>query len=218
MKPSFVFLVLLCSIFRVVASEPFQLSLTPDVQWHDRSTDIAGVRIGVWADNDSFSGLDLNIAQQTYQDWSGVGFAVYNQIDGEGRGVLLAPFGINDVKEHFTGWTASTFYNRVDGSIHGWQTALVAYSGNGGKGLQSAAIAIADGDLAGVQFGAVYSHCSGEFNGLQTGLVNYSDEMNGLQLGFVNITRYMGSGVQIGLVNVIQNSPVPFLPIVNAKF
>ena len=52
--------------------------------------------------------------------------------------------------------------------------------------------------------------------GLQLALVNFIDAMSGLQLGIVNVAQ--DSAFQIGLVNIIKNSPVKFMPIINCRF
>lgn len=54
--------------------------------------------------------------------------------------------------------------------------------------------------------------------GLQWGLVNYAGNMSGFQLGFVNYAKKM-KGLQIGLVNIIkQGGQFPVFPIVNWSF
>ena len=52
--------------------------------------------------------------------------------------------------------------------------------------------------------------------GLQLALVNFIDAMSGVQLGIVNVAG--DSAFQIGLVNIIKNSPVKFMPIINCRF
>jgi hypothetical protein len=55
-------------------------------------------------------------------------------------------------------------------------------------------------------------------SGLQIGLYNRAASSgSGFQIGVVN---YAGSfrGVQIGLVNIIEDNRIPFLPIFNASF
>ncbi len=52
--------------------------------------------------------------------------------------------------------------------------------------------------------------------GLQFSLVNFSVKVAGLQLGIVNVAD--DEAFQLGLVNIIRNSPMPCLPIVNAFF
>lgn len=54
--------------------------------------------------------------------------------------------------------------------------------------------------------------------GLQWGFVNYAGDMSGLQFGFVNYSKKM-KGLQIGLVNIIkQGGQFPVFPIVNWSF
>lgn len=53
-------------------------------------------------------------------------------------------------------------------------------------------------------------------SGLQFAIINIADSMAGLQLGIVNIADT--ESFQIGLINVIKDSPIPFLPIINARF
>ena len=52
--------------------------------------------------------------------------------------------------------------------------------------------------------------------GLQLALVNFINAMSGVQLGIVNVAE--DSAFQIGLVNIIKNSPVKFMPIINCRF
>ena len=44
-----------------------------------------------------------------------------------------------------------------------------------------------------------------------------ADEVEGFQLGLVNYTRRM-RGIQVGVVNIIRDSPLFFWPITNAYF
>lgn len=52
--------------------------------------------------------------------------------------------------------------------------------------------------------------------GLQFSLVNFSVKVAGLQLGIVNVAD--DEAFQLGLVNIIRNSSVPCLPILNVRF
>ena len=54
-------------------------------------------------------------------------------------------------------------------------------------------------------------------SGLQVALINSTIEMTGVQVGLINITDFM-IGFQIGIVNIIRESIVPFFPIVNFCF
>ena len=53
-------------------------------------------------------------------------------------------------------------------------------------------------------------------SGLQLALVNFIDKFAGLQLGVFNYAK--NEAFQIGLVNIIENSPVKFLPFINCRF
>ena len=52
--------------------------------------------------------------------------------------------------------------------------------------------------------------------GLQLALCNFINRFAGLQLGIFNYAKE--EAFQIGLINIIENSPVKFLPIINCRF
>jgi len=55
--------------------------------------------------------------------------------------------------------------------------------------------------------------------GLDAGFENFATEMNGIQVALAgNVAIGRMTGIQLGLVNIIKESPVPFLPIINAQF
>ena len=70
-------------------------------------------------------------------------------------------------------------------------------------------------DVAGIQCSLIGT-MSKAVAGLQFALLNITDRMAGLQLGIVNIAEEQS--FQLGLVNVIKNSPLPFFPIINFRF
>ncbi len=206
------------ALFRsATAAEPIQLSIMPGLAWHNPQKDISGFRLGIWSESASFKGLDLNLGQQTRGDWSGLGFAFYNQVDGDMRGLQFAPFGMNYTRGDAYGWSSASFYSRIDGEMNGWQSAIFSYSMKGVNGLQSGLVSISGDTHNGVQLGWLFAENQGQLNGLQVGLINRSQSVSGLQLGLVNLTQNM-NGFQVGLINVIENSPLPFFPFVNAKF
>lgn len=53
--------------------------------------------------------------------------------------------------------------------------------------------------------------------GLDIALVNTALEHRGIQIGLVNYTEFL-TGFQIGLVNIVTKSTVPFFPIINFCF
>ena len=52
--------------------------------------------------------------------------------------------------------------------------------------------------------------------GIQFSIVNNAKKVYGLQLGLINLSE--DAAFQIGLINYIKNSKVPFLPIINICF
>ena len=85
-------------------------------------------------------------------------------------------------------------------------------------GLQIAGLfnAVGESDCT-VQIAAASNYCSGDFGGVQVGLVNVVEKGRGLQVGLVNRANIL-YGVQIGLANFIDASTVRFFPVVNCAF
>ena len=59
------------SVSAVMASEPFQLSLTPDVAIHDRNERIEGFSLSVWGENPQ-SAFALGLVNGSTGDSSGL--------------------------------------------------------------------------------------------------------------------------------------------------
>lgn len=85
-------------------------------------------------------------------------------------------------------------------------------------GLQIAVLfnVVGESDCA-VQIAPGCNYCSGDFGGVQIGLVNVTEKGRGLQLGLINRANIL-YGVQIGLANFIDASSVPLFPVVNCAF
>ena len=84
--------------------------------------------------------------------------------------------------------------------VAGAELAVLAAMTSGIYGLQSAGLFVTADRVEGVQFS----------------IVNNAKMVYGLQLGLVNLSE--DAAFQIGLVNYIKNSKVPFLPILNVCF
>jgi hypothetical protein len=83
-------------------------------------------------------------------------------------------------------------------------------------GVEGAAAACATDNIKGVQL-APACCWSQAVTGFQASVVNYAKKMSGgLQLGGVNYAN--GAVVQIGAVNIIPDSKIPVLPLINIKF
>lgn len=136
-------------------------------------------------------------------------------------GCVLATGAFADSKPFQLSLTPDTAMHPRDTSIEG--VSLGVWNENPGKQWQLGFINGSTGDSAGVQWfvllPTIYNYAE-TFTGAQIGLVNYADDVTGLQWGAVNIAKEMtglqlglvnwaesaDSGVQIGLVNVIEDN------------
>jgi len=212
MKKFVATLVLLAAGAVFADTTPVMVSLVTPVQVPTSDYDVAGLRLSlVFGDCRNFKGLDLGIA---------------NRAEGEFLGV-----GIGGA-------------NIADGLLYGGQIGLVNWNGNGSrdwatvsKGGQIGIVNYAN-SFCGLQNGVI-DYNDGLFTGLQSGLINITQDLygcqcgfyvflaaniangsvRGCQLGIVNYAEEMEKGLQVGLVNIISRGGwAPVLPFVNGKF
>lgn len=115
--------------------------------------------------------------------------------------------------------------------LHGIQLAAVNFWGDEIRGAQLGAVNVGAKDFAGIQLGLINSN-EGRFagaqvallnitpsldRGLQLGVANFGGEAVGLQIGVFNHAQTL-RGAQIGLLNHVEESDVPFLPLVRVAF
>ncbi len=109
---------------------------------------------------------------------------------------------VQEGKRYINGMSMELFYSGADG-LNGFQCVLLGPANvrETANGMQaSLPVSIA-----------------GEMNGFQFSLVNVSKgETNGFQLGLVNYSKK--SGTQLGLINVIKDGYIPFIPIFNVSY
>jgi len=83
------------------------------------------------------------------------------------------------------------------------------------SGVEISAFASINGEMNGFQASPVFNSAK-ELKGLQFSIVNLVEKAWGLQLGLVNCAK--SGSFQIGLINYIEDSPIPVLPIINCRF
>ena len=98
---------------------------------------------------------------------------------------------------------------------NGWLINLVSVTYGDGLGLHTSGVNYLSGDFNGLQIGLINWTDSGD--AFQVGLFNGAYDVKGLQLGLINVTDKM-LGVQIGLLNFISYSDLSFFPILNGWF
>ena len=82
-------------------------------------------------------------------------------------------------------------------------------------GFEIGILGASSDEVSGFQWG-VLAAISKKINGLALGLFTMTDVGNGVQIGVVNVAKERG--VQIGLLNFIEDSSLSFFPFVNVKF
>ena len=143
----------------VMASEPVQLSLTPDFAIYDRSERIEGVALSIWGENPQ-AGFALGLVNGSTGDSVGLSVGLVNYADSY---TGLQWSFVNYTKGDFTGWQGGPFF-----------------------GLLVSAVNYTEGTMKGLQCGLV--NCAGTLNGLQVGFVNYAQKVkSGVQIGIVNV-------------------------------
>lgn len=107
---------------------------------------------------------------------------------------------------------------RATGHGNGLQAALLANIVDGdGFGLQVAPVNCVRVNYEGLAIGAA-NYVKKDVCGLQIGaLFNRADYVEGAQIGLINVTRQM-IGIQLGLVNIIQDNDLKFIPVFNCSF
>jgi len=69
-------------------------------------------------------------------------------------------------------------------------------------GCQAGVVNYTKGTLLGWQMG-VFDYTVGSVQGIQLGLLNYAGHLKGVQIGGINYAANAGTGIQIGVVNII---------------
>lgn len=162
---------------------------------------VCGIEAGVlWNKSDKVYGLQAcaicNIAEYLG------GFQV-GGIDLTDKGGILQVGAIN-YANYFTGLQIGGILNNIGREMHGVRIGLVNWVERTGDmhGLDIGYINGGEGVMHGVQIGGG-NKFEGHFYGLQIGYINYAREL---------------TGVQLGVFNIIDKSPLPFFPLINAHF
>ena len=149
--------------------------------------------------------------------WDVYGFRL-NVFVGHHRDVGFIDVGVlgNVADGNLIGVELAGLYNRVGSSDGAIQAACIMNQvEHDFCGVQLGLVNNVRGDMEGLQAGAI--NLTQDGTGIQMGVFNRAERFSGLQIGVANYA-YQLQGVQIGVFNVIEDSNIPFLPIVNAAF
>ena len=148
MKKILTLLILSISLTLSAESKPFQLSLTPDLAIHPESTEIRGIALNVWGENQQRA-INFGLVNGHKAGSSGFSYAWFVNYNRGYSGVNWA--AVNVTEGHFKGWQAG-FINYTSGHTYGLQTGAVNYS-ESLKGLQIGVINYAEHMEKGLQIG-----------------------------------------------------------------
>lgn len=128
-------LTLVCCFFATTAyaaTQPFQLSLTPDVAIHSKTTQINGVTLNIWGENPQRA-LALGFVNGSTGNSSGVSFGLFANYAENYKGAQLAFFA-NCASGKVTGlqWSIFNYAKELNGLQLGW----VNYAETSQQGLQ----------------------------------------------------------------------------------
>ncbi|MDD2598816.1 MAG: hypothetical protein PHO37_06285 [Kiritimatiellae bacterium] len=151
MKKLLIALIGVASLSCAIASQPIQLSLTPEIALYDRNEQIEGLALSIWGENPQ-TALALGFVNGSTGQSAGLSLSFILNYADDYKGVQWA--AVNYTKGDFLGWQAG-FVNYTEGTMKGLQSGFVNYAGK----------------LTGVQFGFVNYAESAE-TGVQIGVVN----------------------------------------------
>jgi len=227
---------------------PLQVSIWSPVQVFPEDYDVAGIRCGIYSRNRHVYGLDVGVQNRADASSGGIQVGLlFSAVSGMGVDFLfpsliieaagpnwdnIDKICVNGKCASYTGLQISYISNYAD-EIRGVQVAFVENGAVGlrgcqfscvnecssGGGWQMGVLNEARRDFCGLQGFALFNFSKADMSGLQLGgLWNLCEgDVHGLQIGLLNMAGKM-TGVQVGLVNVIKDSSVPFLPLINMKF
>jgi len=134
----------------LVASEPIQLSLTPDIAIFNRTERIEGLALSIWGENPQ-TALALGIVNGSTGRSAGLSWSWILNYADDYKGVQWAL--VNYTKGDFLGWQGG-FVNYTEDSMKGFQSGAVNYAGRL-TGLQLGFVNYAETAETGVQIGVV---------------------------------------------------------------
>lgn len=124
--------------------------------------------VQVFSDDDSISGIRLNLIYGVNQNLKGLDLGLVNHVRGDGLGVQYGLIGYTE--GDFTGWQ-NGFATITKGRFTGFQSSAYNQAGTG--------------EL--FQWGIV--NVGDDVSGLQLGFINVTQNLYGLQVGLINVIQ-----------------------------
>lgn len=208
---------------------PLGLGIAAPIQLPFTETDVYGIRLGgLFGSNADVCGLDVSLAALERGQMVGVQVAGFTWAVQDVYGLQVGAVA-NVVRENVVGvqlgLVNADFGELNDGLAVGAVNYSLAYDGVQVAALNwnatvSAGVQVGVGNYAAEEYagGAVGAvNLAGAMTGCQLGAVNCANDVTGCQIGFVNATERL-HGVQIGALNLVTESVLPIMVVVNASF
>ncbi len=183
----------------------------------------------IYGECHNLSGWDLGLVSRAKGDVAGLQtMGLVSWSDSNLRGCQISGFG-NAVFGNAKAFQLASVanYNSTDfvgaqiaainynGTLWGFQLGAFNFNKGASKALQIAAINANAGEYSGWSIGAV--NCASRCHGFQMGVINtITDTGKAVQFGLFNSASNF-SGLQFGLLNVIENAPIPVMVFMNAQ-
>jgi len=109
----------------------------------------------------------------------------------------------------------ATFF-RISGVLKGLKVGAPICGGTGTVwGLETSVFASGTDHVNGIQC-SILVDLSKKITGLQASIVNYCEDVKGMQFGVFNMAK--NRAFQLGVINYIENSSIPIMPVINVRF
>ncbi len=195
-------------------TKPFELSLWSPIQVAGEEESISGIRLNIlYGRNQSVSGVDVGVVNWTTGDQTGFQFGVVGIVEGDFSG-WQGNKGANITRGRVSGVQLSFYNQALEGDLA--QIGMINRLEEDGQGLQLGFVNVAR-NFRGAFIG-VANVTQQEGRGFHLGIINSVDVGDGLMIGIVNVANRF-HGLQIGVVNIINSKEsFPVLPLVNWVF
>ena len=210
---------------------PVGIALAAPLQVPFSNYNIYGLRLNALY-TESFETIGLDAGLVGYNRDKVIGLQAQGAVawvDGNMTGLQMGGIA-NVVCGNAVGLQLGSILNYTRGDFAGMQISAINHNGTF-YGFQVGGFNYDKGVCWGLQVGVANSDIN-EYRGWSVGAVNYAERLNGFQLGGVNILAGSGrgvqlgvfnaaakfSGIQIGVLNIIENGELPIMPVLNAQF
>jgi len=213
---------------------PLQLSVWSPIQIFPERFDVYGVRMSLgYGSNMNLTGLDVGMLNAVDRSQKGIQVGLMNLSEdsfGLCTGIMnyteslegLQLGLLNTAKDSASGFQVTGLINLSD-QVTGAQVHC-GIIGNGAVKVDGAQFVLWAGynltdNVNGLQMAMLgFNYANESVNGVQFAILyNYAKNLNGLQFSLVNSCETL-SGVQIGLVNIVRQNKIPFMPLINFRF